>query len=66
VCSSTMGALQALAMSKVFLFGSINNETWIPASASLWQAVVIFSCWLMMSRPPSVVSSCLFSGTRQQ
>ena len=63
---SITGAPVRLAASICFKSASMNNDTFMPASASCRQASVIFDSYRITSRPPSVVNSSRFSGTRQQ
>ena len=66
VCSSTTGAPRSALAFKASPDGSMNIETRIPARAS--SATKGFSARKppTTSRPPSVVRSVRFSGTRQQ
>ncbi len=59
------GAPLAAAASIWMGSASINSDTWAPTAARRVTASVTLSSWPATSRPPSVVTSVRFSGTRQ-
>ena len=65
MCSSTTGAPAWAAAAICAGSGSMNSDTRMPDSASRPTASVTAASAPATSRPPSVVSSVRFSGTRQ-
>ena len=61
--NSTAAAPTAFATSTCSMFASMNSATTTPAADSFSTAARTSAAFVATSSPPSVVSSCRFSGT---